>query len=71
VAAAALWDADVVGYLLIGLGIAVSLIAGNGLASMLRTGRVRLTEKAPGLMPSLDGVVLAAALYYPLVQVIL
>jgi sulfur-carrier protein len=71
VAAAALWDADVVGYLLIGLGIAVSLVAGNGLASMLRTGRVRLTEKSPGLMPSLDGVVLAAALYYPLVQVIL
>lgn len=71
VAAAALWDVDLVGYLLVGLGVAVSLVAGHGLASMLRTGRVRLTEKAPGLIPSLDGVILAAALYYPLIEVIL
>ncbi len=71
VAGAAIWDADVVGYLLIGLGIAVALIAGSGMATMLRTGQVRLTERAPGMMPSLDGVVLAAAIYYPLVGAIL
>jgi hypothetical protein len=71
VAAAALWDSDIVGYLLVGLGVAVSLIAGTGLASMLRTGRVRLTERPPGVLPSLDGIVLAAALYYPLIRVIL
>jgi molybdopterin converting factor small subunit len=71
VAGAAIWDADVVGYLLVGLGIAVSLIAGNGLSSMLRTGRVRLTERPPGVLPSLDGIVLAAALYYPMVRVLL
>jgi molybdopterin converting factor small subunit len=71
VAAAALWDGDVVGYLLVGLGVAVSLIGGTGLASMMRTGRIRLTERPPGLLSSLDGVVLAAALYYPLISVIL
>ena len=71
VVAAALWDVDVVGYLLIGLGVAVALVAGRGLSSMLRSGTVRLTEPSPGLMPSLDGVVLAAAIYYPLIQVIL
>jgi molybdopterin converting factor small subunit len=71
IAAAALWDADVIGYLLIGLGVAVSLVAGNGLASMLRTGRVRLAERPPGLAPSLDGVILAAAIYFPLIRVIL
>jgi hypothetical protein len=71
VAAAALWDGDVVGYLLVGLGVAVSLIGGTGLASMMRAGRIRLTERPPGLIPSLDGIVLAAALYYPLISVIL
>lgn len=71
VAAAALWDADVVGYLLVGLGIAIALVAGNGLSSMLRLGRVSLTERGPGALSSLDGVFLAAALYYPLIRVIL
>lgn len=71
VAAAAFWDLDVVGYLLVGLGIAVSLVAGTGLSSMLRSGRVTLTEQSPGLLSSLDGVILAAAIYYPLIRIIL
>lgn len=71
VAAAAFWDLDAVGYLLVGLGIAVALVAGHGLSSMLRTGRVALTERPPGILASLDGVVLAAAIYYPLIRVIL
>lgn len=71
VVGALIWDADVVGYLLIGLGIAVALVAGNGLSTMLRTGQVRLTERAPGMMPSLDGVMLAASIYFPLIWVIL
>jgi hypothetical protein len=71
VAAAAVWDLDAVGYLLVGLGIAVALVAGHGLSSMLRTGRVALTERPPGILSSLDGVVLAAAIYYPLIRVIL
>lgn len=71
VAAAAFWDLDVVGYLLVGLGVAVALVAGNGLSSMLRSGRVALTLRAPGALVGLDGVMLAAALYYPLVRIIL
>lgn len=71
VAAASLWDLDVVGYLLVGLGIAVTLVAGQGLSSMLRTGNVTLTERPPGLLPSLDGVVLAAAIYFPLIRLVL
>jgi molybdopterin synthase catalytic subunit/molybdopterin synthase sulfur carrier subunit len=71
VAAAAFWNLDAVGYLLVGLGIAVALVAGHGLSSMLRTGRVTLTERSPGLLASLDGVILAAAIYYPLIRVIL
>ena len=71
VGAAAVWDLDVVGYLLVGLGVAVALVAGNGLASMFRTGTVSLTERPPGVLVSLDGVFLAAAVFYPLIRVIL
>jgi hypothetical protein len=69
-AAALLWDLDVVGYLLVGLGIAVALVAGRGFSSMLRTGRVALTERPPGMLISLDGVVLGASIYYPLLLLI-
>ncbi len=70
-AAASLWDLDIVGYLLVGVGIAVALVAGQGLSSMLRTGGVMLTERPPGFVPSLDGVVLAAAVYFPLIRLVL
>jgi molybdopterin converting factor small subunit len=70
VGAAAFWGLDMVGYLLVGLGVAVALVAGRGLASMLRRGVVALTEVPPGVLASLDGVVLAAALYYPLLRVV-
>ncbi len=70
-AVAALWDLDIVGYLLVGLGVAVALIAGRGLSAMLRLGTVSLTEIPPGFVASLDGVMLAAAIYYPLLRIIL
>jgi hypothetical protein len=38
---------------------------------MLRMGRVVLTERSPGALASLDGVVLAAAIYYPLLLLVL
>ena len=71
VGAALIWDLSVVSYLLVGLGVAVALLAGRGLSSMLRMGRVVLTERPPGALVSLDGVVLAAAIYYPLLLLVL
>lgn len=71
VGAAVIWDLSVVSYLLVGLGVAVALLAGRGLSSMLRMGRVVLTERPPGALVSLDGVVLAAAIYYPLLLLVL
>lgn len=71
VVAAAIWDLDLVGYLLIGLGIAVALVAGRGLSSMLRLGTVSLTARSPGALAALEGVVLAAAIYYPLIRIVL
>lgn len=70
-AAAAMWDLDIVGYLLVGLGIAVALVAGQGLSSMLRTGTVVLTERPPGLLTSVDGIALAAVIYFPLIRLVL
>ncbi len=71
VGSAWLWDLDVVGYLLVGLGIAVALVAGRGFSSMLRTGQIALTEHPPGTLSSLDGVALAATIYFPLLSIIL
>ena len=71
IGAAVVWDLDVVGYLLVGLGVAVALMAGSGLSSMLRTGSVSLTQRPPGVLTSLDGAFVAAAIYYPLIKVIL
>ena len=71
IGAAVVWNLDVVGYLLVGLGVAVALLAGSGLSSMLRTGTVTLTQRSPGVLSSLDGAVLAAAIYFPLIKVIL
>lgn len=71
VGGAVVWDLDLVSYLLVGLGIAVALVAGRGFGSMLRLGRVSLTERVPGVLSSLDGVFLAAAIYYPLLSIIL
>src|SRR5680860_1774584 len=54
VAAAFFWDLDVAGYLPVGLEIAVTLVAGRGLGSLLRIGGVSLTDPVPGIMSSYD-----------------
>ena len=66
-----IWDEDLVGYLLVGLGLAVVLVAGRSFGSLLRTGRLALSEPASGAMASLDGAMMAAALYYPLITLAL
>ena len=68
---ALIWDEDLIGYLLVGLGMAVLLVAGRSLGSLMRTGRLALSEPASGAMASLDGAMMAAALYYPLVTLAL
>ena len=68
---ALIWGEDIVGFILVGLGMAVFLVVGRSLGSMLRTGRVALADsptRGPGF---LDGAVFAAVLYYPLVSVVL
>jgi hypothetical protein len=66
-----IWDEDLVGYLLVGLGLAVFLVAGRSFGSLMRTGRLALSEPSSGAMASLDGAMMAAALYYPLISLAL
>lgn len=71
VLSAVVWDLDVAGYLLVGLAMAVTLVAGRGLGALLRTGRAALADRAPGFLRALDGPLLAAALYFPIIRLVL
>jgi hypothetical protein len=61
---------DVVGFVLVGMGSAVALIGGRGFGSLIRTGRVSLTIRAPGALSAIDGPLLAAALYFLLLRLV-
>ncbi len=67
---AAVWNLDMVVFLIAGLVLAARLVAGRGLGSMLRTRDVVLLETSPGMLAVLDGAVLAAALYYPILLLV-
>jgi hypothetical protein len=69
-AGAASIDEDVVGFLLVGIGSAVALIGGRVFGSLIRTGRVSLTTRAPGALSAIDGPLLAAALYFLLLRLV-
>ncbi len=69
-AIASIWDLDLVTFLIMGVIIAASLIAGRGLGSLLRTRRVELIQRPPGLLASLDGLVLAAAVFLPVLRLV-
>jgi molybdopterin converting factor small subunit len=69
-AIASIWDLDLVTFLIMGVVIAASLIAGRGLGSLLRTRRVELINRPPGLLASLDGLMLAAAVFLPVLRLV-
>lgn len=67
---ASIWGLDLVTFLIMGVVIAASLIGGRGLGSLLRTRRVELIGRPPGLLASLDGLVLAAAVFLPVLRLV-
>ena len=69
-AIASIWDLDLVTFLIMGVVIAAALIAGRGLGSLLRTRRVELISRPPGLLASLDGLGLAAAVFLPVLRLV-
>jgi MoaD family protein len=55
---------DMAAALLGAVAVAAGLIGGRAFGSMLRTGSVLHTERAPGLLTPLDGLLLAAPLFW-------
>jgi molybdopterin synthase sulfur carrier subunit len=71
VIAAVVLEQDVIGYLLVGMGVAVAMVGGRGFGSLIRSGRMALTVRGPGVLPMLDGAILAGGIYYPLLRLVL
>ncbi len=71
VVSALLWDISVTAFVLTGVAVAAGLIAGRGLGSMVRTGAVVLSERAPGSLTALDGPVVAASLFLTVIRLVL
>ena len=69
-AAAYFWELDVVVYLLVGAAVALALIAGRGFGGMCRTGEIYLVDRPPGRMPDLDGPIMAAAVFLPILLLV-
>lgn len=61
--AAVMWKLNVVAFLLAGLTVALAMIGGRGIGSLVRSGRVTWTAPAPGWLSALDGPLFAAAIY--------
>ena len=61
--AAVVWKLNIVTYLLAGLAVALAMIAGRGIGSLVRSGRVSWTTALPGWLGALDGAVFAACVY--------
>ncbi len=68
---AAVWDLDLATFLFVGVVLAVGLVAGRTLGSIIRTGTASLVERPPGLTFPLDGVVAAAMLYLPVLAALI
>ena len=62
---------SIVSWLLIGLIVSVSLIAGRAIGSAFRTGEIVLSDAGLGSMAALDGPMLAAVVFLPAIRLIL
>ncbi len=68
--AAWVWDLAVIHFLLEGAVVAMALIAGRGFGAVCRTGEVYLVDRPPGMLSDLDGPLLAAALFIPILRLV-
>ncbi len=69
--AALLWVPQVLTMLLVGVYVAMALIAGRSFGSLLRVGEVYLIEPVPGTLAPLDGPLMAAAVLAPTLALLL
>lgn len=69
--AAWLWDQTPIWFFLLeGAVVAMALIAGRGFGAVCRTGEVYLVDRPPGMLSDLDGPLLAAALFVPILRLV-
>ncbi|HKZ30645.1 MAG TPA: MoaD/ThiS family protein [Acidimicrobiia bacterium] len=65
------WDLNLFALFLIGVFVAIGLVAGISMGSLLRVGEVYLTDAVEGSLVALDGPVLAALVYAPFITLLL
>jgi molybdopterin converting factor small subunit len=70
-AASFIWDLSFVSMFLVGVFVAVGLVSGISMGSLIRVGEVYLTDAVEGSLVALDGPVLAALVYAPFVTLLL
>ena len=70
-AASFVWDLSFVSLFLVGVFVAVGLVSGISMGSLIRVGEVYLTDAVDGSLVALDGPVLAALVYGPFVTLLL
>lgn len=68
--AAFFWDLDKVALFLAGIAVAIASIGGRGLGSTVRTGEVYLVDGVPGALAMLDGPMMAAAIFLPVMRLV-
>jgi molybdopterin converting factor small subunit len=71
VAASFVWDLGFVALFLVGIFVAIGLVAGISMGSLIRVGEIYLTDAVEGPLVALDGPVLAALVYAPFVTLLL
>jgi hypothetical protein len=71
VAASFVWDLNLVSIFLVGIFVAIGLVSGISMGSLIRVGEVYLTDAVEGSLVALDGPVLAALVYAPFVTLLL
>lgn len=65
------WDqGELVYFLLEGAVVAMALIAGRGFGALCRIGEVYLVDRPPGILSELDGPLLAAAVFLPILRMV-
>ena len=70
-AASFVWDLNLFALFLIGVFVAIGLVAGISMGSLLRVGEVYLTDAVEGSLVALDGPLLAALVYAPFITLLL
>jgi molybdopterin synthase sulfur carrier subunit len=69
-AGGAIWGLPVVTMVVVSVAISLALIAGRAFGSVLRTGAVYLVEPLGGALASLDGSIMAGALFGPVLALL-